>query len=330
MKQFRINGGRNPKRSPNMSEITAENPLHIRIGHSPDPDDAFMFWALANDVITDPRFTFEHVLSDIETLNRWALEGRLEITALSLHAYPYVQDKYTLLPHGASMGDGYGPVLVCRNDYPNPGEEGFPEDPRTGMKVAIPGEMTSAWLELNIWSNQYLGGRWENFVVVPFDEIPQYVLDGKADVGLLIHEGQLTYESMGLSAVTDLGVWWRDETDGLPLPLGVNAVRSDLPADVQEALCDILGRSIAMALENRDEALKYAMKFGRGLDTDLADRFVGMYVNDLTQDYGDRGRAAITEALRRAEENNLYREPLVDLPPVGEVKINWLKSGVTS
>lgn len=290
---------------------------HIRIGHSPDPDDAFMFWALAKDKIDTRGLTFEHVLKDIETLNKWALEGRLEITALSLHAYPYVQDKYLLLPHGASMGDGYGPMLVCRPETP------APADPAT-MSIAIPGTMTSAWLELNLWMLEKHGVKPTNFTVVEFDEIPAYVREGKADFGLLIHEGQLTYEADGLELVVDLGVWWKEET-GLPLPLGVNAVRRDLGAELQNTLSEVLGESIDSGLENREEALAYALQFGRGLDTGLADTFVGMYVNDLTQDYGDRGREAITELLARAEAAGLFAEPLVDLPPVARVAVDWLK-----
>ncbi len=299
-------------------------PIHIRIGHSPDPDDAFMFWALAKDKLPTGGIQFEHVLKDIETLNQWGLEGRLEITALSLHAYPYLQDKYLLLPHGASMGDGYGPMLVCRDDHPNPGEPGFPENPVTESTVAIPGTMTSAWLELNLWAIENSGSRWTNFVVVPFDEIPAYVREGKADFGLLIHEGQLTYKEDGLACVIDLGVWWRDTTDGLPLPLGVNAVRRDLGPELAGRLSELLGASIDLGLEHREEALEYALQFGRGLDTGLADRFVGMYVNDLTRDYGERGRKAISELLRRAEAAGLFREPLVDLPPVDSVAVQWL------
>jgi 1,4-dihydroxy-6-naphthoate synthase len=295
----------------------------IRIGHSPDPDDAFMFWALAKDKLPTGNLRFEHVLKDIETLNKWGLEGRLEITALSLHAYPYVQDKYVLLPHGASMGDGYGPIVVCR-----PGTE-LPSDPAQ-LKVAIPGTMTSAFLELNLWMLEKFGARATDVTVVEFDEIPQYVLDGKADFGLLIHEGQLTYEKDGLELVVDLGVWWAELTGGLPLPLGVNAVRSDLSPELQQQLCDILGRSIDLGLEHREEALEYALQFGRGLDTGLADQFVGMYVNDLTRDYGDRGRQAIAELLARAEEAGLFADPLVGLPPVENVQVRWLEGSKAS
>ncbi len=291
----------------------------IRIGHSPDPDDAFMFWALAKDQLDTRGIDFEHVLRDIETLNRWALEGRLEVTAISLHAYPYLQDRYTLLPHGASMGDGYGPVLVRAA-----GNEIGEVRPREHT-VAIPGTMTSAWLELNLWSHETFGERWASWVEVPFDEIPAYVAAGKADMGLLIHEGQLTYEQDGLACVVDLGVWWAERTGGLPLPLGVNAVRRDLGQELAGTVSDLLGQSIAAALDNREAALEYAPEFGRGLDEGLADRFVGMYVNDLTLSYGERGRKAIAELLRSAEDAGLFTEPLVDLPAVDEVRVDWLE-----
>lgn len=291
----------------------------VRIGHSPDPDDAFMFWALAKDRLDTRGLQFEHVLRDIETLNRWALESRLEVTAISLHAYPYLQDRYTLLPHGASMGDGYGPVLV--RDAARQLDEVQPQV----QTIAIPGRMTSAWLELNLWALEELGHRWVSWVEVPFDEIPEYVLAGKADMGLLIHEGQLTYESDGLACVVDLGVWWAERTDGLPLPLGVNAVRRDLGVERSALVSELLGQSIAQALEHREEALAYALEFGRGLDEQLADRFVGMYVNDLTLSYGQRGRDAIAELLRSAENAGLFAEPLVDLEPVDEVRVDWLE-----
>lgn len=290
----------------------------IRLGHSPDPDDAFMFWALAKDKMPTDGIDYEHVLKDIETLNKWALEGRLEITAISLHAYPYVQDKYTILPHGASMGDGYGPVLVAKD-----GRQ-IADDP-TGLTVAIPGTMTSAWLELNLWGVENFDSRFTNFVEVEFDEIPQYVADGKADLGLLIHEGQLTYKTDGLQCVVDLGVWWHETTDKLPLPLGINTVRRDLGAEMQGKLSDQLGKSIALGLEHREDALEYALTYGRGLDTNLADEFVGMYVNDLTLDYGERGRKAIAELLERAEAAGLYSDPLVDLPAVDRVAVDWLE-----
>jgi 1,4-dihydroxy-6-naphthoate synthase len=301
--------------------MTAVVPTHIRIGHSPDPDDAFMFWALASGRLLDSDFTFEQIHRDIETLNTWALEGRLEVTAISLHAYPYVQEHYTLLPHGASMGDGYGPILVCRPGTTRPTDA-------SRVRVAIPGTLTTAWLTLNLWGIETLGGRFTDFVVVPFDEIGQYVLDGKADVGLLIHEGQLTYQRDGLGLIVDLGVWFGELTGGLPLPLGCNTIRRDLGAEAQQRVSEVLGRSIELALEHRSEALEYALGFGRGLDTSLADRFVGMYVNELTCDYGDRGRAGINELLTRAQDAGLFAQPLVELEPVADVRVDWLAPAV--
>jgi 1,4-dihydroxy-6-naphthoate synthase len=269
--------------------------LLIRLGHSPDPDDAFMFWALAEGAI-DPRgFEFEHVLRDIQTLNEWALEGRLEVTALSLHAYPFVQDRYVLLPHGASMGSGYGPIVVAR--------EPLTRAALSDVEIAVPGRMTTAFLVLKMAIGDF------RFRVVPFDEIIDEVLAGRADAGLLIHEGQLTYEAQGLRKVIDLGEWWLLET-GLPLPLGVNAARRDLGDTVLRSLSDVLAASIRAGLEHRDEAMRYALRFGRGLDGDLADRFVGMYVNELTEDYGDEGRQAVRELLSRAESIGAYDRPV--------------------
>ncbi|HET9322291.1 MAG TPA: MqnA/MqnD/SBP family protein [Gaiellaceae bacterium] len=265
----------------------------IRLGHSPDPDDAFMFWALAKDRIDVRGFEFEHVLKDIQTLNEWALEGRLEVTALSLHAYPFVQDRYVLLPHGASMGFGYGPIVVSRE----------PVD-LNGVEIAVPGKMTTAFLTLRL----YLGGDF-TYREVPFDRILDEVSSGRADAGLLIHEGQLTYESVGLRKEVDLGEWWLRET-GLPLPLGVNAARRDLGDRILEDLSAVLGESIDAGLANRQEAMEYALRFGRGLDEKLADRFVGMYVNDLTRDYGEDGRKAVRELLRRGEEAGAFTAPV--------------------
>jgi 1,4-dihydroxy-6-naphthoate synthase len=255
----------------------------IRLGHSPDPDDAFMFWALAEDRIDAQGFEFEHVLRDIQTLNEWALEGRLEITALSLHAYPFVQERYVLLPHGASMGSGYGPIVVAREPVA-----------LEKVEIAVPGKMTTAFLALRLAIGDFA------YREVPFDRILEEVRSGAADAGLLIHEGQLTYEAEGLTKLLDLGEWWLEET-GLPLPLGVNAARRDLGEDVLPRLSTVLRDSIEAGLQNREEAMRYALRFGRGLDTGLADRFVGMYVNELTRDYGDEGRAAVKELLRRGE-----------------------------
>ncbi len=264
----------------------------IRLGHSPDPDDAFMFYALAADAIPTDGFRFEHILQDIQTLNDWAMEGKLEVTAISVHAYAYLADKYRLLPHGASMGEQYGPIIVAR--------EQMDVAALAGKKIAVPGLMTSAFLEL-----QLAVGRIEDPLIVPFDEILETVAEGKADAGLVIHEGQLTYPSMGLELILDLGVWWHELTGGLPLPLGANAVRRDLGEDVMRRLSTLLHASIKYGLDHRDAALEYAGGFGRGLNDDLTDRFVGMYVNDRTLDYGDDGREAVAELLRRAAEAGL-------------------------
>jgi 1,4-dihydroxy-6-naphthoate synthase len=268
----------------------------IRLGHSPDPDDAFMFWGLASGRV-DPRgFEFEHVLADIQTLNEWALEGRLEVTALSLHAYPYVQGHYALLPHGASMGAGYGPVVVAR--------ERMTREELVPVRISVPGKMTTAFLVLRL----YLGGDFE-YREAPFDRILDQVREGRADAGLLIHEGQLTYAGLGLEKVVDLGEWWLLET-GLPLPLGVNAARRDLGEDALRELSAVLAESIRAGLDNRSEALSYAGQYGRGLAPELTDRFVGMYVNELTCDYGDEGRAAVRELLRRGEAIGAFPEPV--------------------
>ncbi len=264
----------------------------IRLGHSPDPDDAFMFYALAAGAIPTDGFRFEHLLRDIQTLNEWAAAGELEVTAISVHAYAYVADKYRLLPHGASMGERYGPIVVAR-------EPMAPQDLR-GVVIAVPGLMTSAFLEL-----QLAIGRIADPLVVPFDEILETVASGRADAGLVIHEGQLTYPAMGLELVIDLGEWWHELTGGLPLPLGANAVRRDLGEDVMRRLSVLLRESIRFGLDHRQDALEYAGKYGRGLNDDLTDRFVGMYVNDRTLDYGDDGRAAVAELLRRAAEAGL-------------------------
>jgi 1,4-dihydroxy-6-naphthoate synthase len=269
--------------------------MRIRLGHSPDPDDAFMFWALAEGRVDTRGFEFEHVLEDIQTLNEWALEGRLETTAMSLHAYPHVQDRYMLLPHGASMGSGYGPVVVAREE--------LSEDALRETEIAVPGKMTTAFLVLRMAIGDF------SYREVPFDQIPDEVQSGRAEAGLLIHEGQLTYEAQGFKKVIDLGEWWLLET-GLPLPLGVNVARRDLGPELLHDLSEVLRESIQAGLDNRREAMQYALKWGRGLDESLADRFVGMYVNELTCDYGDEGREAVQELLRRAEAIGAYDEPV--------------------
>ena len=267
----------------------------IRLGHSPDPDDAFMFWALAEDRVDTRGFEFVHVLRDIQTLNEWALEGRLEVTAISLHAYPFVQERYALLPHGASMGSGYGPIVVSR--------EPMTKDELRGIEIAIPGKMTTAFLVLRMALGDF------RYRVVPFDQILDAVKSKTCDAGLLIHEGQLTYESEGLKKVVDLGEWWLLET-GLPLPLGANVARRDLGQERLRDLSAVLAESIAAGLANRKEAMQYALQFGRGLDSELGDRFVGMYVNELTLDYGEEGREAVRELLRRGEAIGAFESPV--------------------
>jgi 1,4-dihydroxy-6-naphthoate synthase len=254
-----------------------------------------MFWGLAAGEV-DPRgFEFEHVLRDIQTLNEWALEGRLETTAISLHTYPYVQDRYVLLPHGASMGAGYGPIVVA--------SEPLTDDELRRVEIVVPGRMTTAFLALRLRLGDFT---WRE---LPFDEIMDEVVSGRADAGLLIHEGQLTYAAAGLHKLIDLGEWWLAET-GLPLPLGVNVARRDLGPEVLSELSAVLAESIRAGLDNRERALEYALQFGRGLDGELADRFVGMYVNELTQDYGEEGRRAVQELLRRGEEIGAFDEPV--------------------
>jgi len=255
-----------------------------------------MFWGLAEGHV-DPRgFEFEHVLRDIQTLNEWALGGRLEISAISLHAYTLVQERYVILPHGASMGSGYGPIVVAR--------EPITRDRLGEIEIAVPGKMTTAFLALQL----YLDGPYR-YREVPFDEILDEVKSGRAEAGLLIHEGQLTYASHGLERVVDLGEWWMLET-GLPLPLGINVARRDLGNAVLHELSEVLAESIDAGLGSRPQAIKYAMKFGRGLDPALTDRFVGMYVNRLTQDYGDEGREAVRELLSRAHEAGAIEHPV--------------------
>ena len=267
----------------------------IKLGHSPDPDDAFMFWAIAAGAIDTRGFRFEQVLQDIQTLNEWALDGRLEVTATSLHAYPFVQDRYALLPHGASMGSGYGPVVVSN--------EPLTRDDLKEIEIAVPGRMTTAFLVLRMCLGPF------RYRAVPFDEILDEVKSGAAEAGLLIHEGQLTYQAEGLEKVVDLGEWWLLET-GLPLPLGINVARRDLGDDMLHDLSEVLRASIAAGLESREEALSYALQYGRGLDRRLADRFVGMYVNNLTEDYGDEGREAVGELLRRGEQIGAFEQPV--------------------
>ena len=267
----------------------------IKLGHSPDPDDAFMFWALTDDRVDTRGFEFEHVLKDIQTLNEWALEGKLEVTAISLHSYPHVQDRYILLPHGASMGSGYGPIVVA--------PKALTLEQLRNVEIAVPGKMTTAFLVLRMVLGDF------RYREVPFDEILDEVQSGRAAAGLLIHEGQLTYADSGLEKCIDLGEWWLLET-GLPLPLGANVARRDIGEERLRDLSVVLRDSIQAGLDNRSEAMAYAMRYGRGLDQGLADRFVGMYVNDYTCDYGDEGRLAVNELLSRAERLGAYEHPV--------------------
>jgi 1,4-dihydroxy-6-naphthoate synthase len=268
--------------------------MRIRIGHSADPDDAFMAWGLVSGRVDPQGFVFEFVPEDIQVLNEWALEGRLEVSALSLATYPLVQDVYALLPHGASIGSGYGPIVVAR-------EELSREELRA-VEIAVPGRLTTAFLVLGM----ALGGPFAHRALA-FDRILQEVKSGDAEAGLLIHEGQLTYADEGLMKVLDLGEWWLLET-GLPLPLGVNVARRDVPR--LDELSAVLRDSITAGLAHREEATQYALGFARDLDVKTADRFIEMYVNELTCDYGDEGRQAVSELLRRAEDAGAYEHPV--------------------
>jgi 1,4-dihydroxy-6-naphthoate synthase len=263
----------------------------IRVAHSPDSDDAFMFYALATARIDTGDFEFIHELQPIETLNRRALDGELEVTAVSIHAYAYLADRYALLPHGASMGEGYGPRLVARAP--------LSRAQLKGRRIAVPGTLTSAYLALKLYYPDALTE------VVPFDHIIEHIADGQADVGLLIHEGQLTYQNAGLHVVEDLGHWWARETGGLPLPLGGNVIRKDLGPEIMREVSRLLHESIAYALEHRAAALAHAQSYGRGLDDAQTDEFVGMYVNQRTLDYGHDGRRAVQLFLDRGHQAGL-------------------------
>ncbi len=255
----------------------------ITVGHSPDPDDAFMFYALAHDKLDTGGLRFRHELQDIETLNRRAMRGELEVSAVSIHAYAHLLDKYALLPSGCSMGDRYGPMVVARRP--------LTVEQLKAARIAVPGTLTTAFLALRL----LLPGEFA-YEVLPFDQIIGAVAGGKYDAGLIIHEGQLTFQNQGLSLVVDLGVWWQEKT-GLPLPLGGNVVRRDLGADTVRQISRLLKQSIRYSLEHRDAALAYALQYARDMDKGLADRFVGMYVNDWTLDYGPRGREAVRRLL---------------------------------
>ena len=259
----------------------------ITVAHSPDSDDAFMFYGLATNKLETDGLRFEHTLKDIQSLNEDAKNGVFDVTAISFHAYAYVADKYALLPHGASIGDNYGPIVVSKE----------PRDAADigSMKIAVPGELTSAYLALRIYNKDF------QYVVVPFDEIIDTVQSGVVDAGLLIHEGQLFYNQMGLHKVLDLGEWWHEQT-GLPLPMGGNVIRRDLGEDLMREVSKHLHRSIQYSMENREDALAYAMQFARDMQPELADRFVAMWVNDLTLDYGERGREAVKKLLEEGHK----------------------------
>jgi 1,4-dihydroxy-6-naphthoate synthase len=267
----------------------------IHVAHSPDSDDAFMFYALAAGKIDTEGLTYIHELQDIETLNHRAMRGELEVTAVSIHAYAYLSDRYALLPHGASMGDRYGPRLVARSP--------MTRQEIRGKRIAIPGMLTSAYLAMRMFEPDF------EAVVTPFDQIEDAVIQGKADLGLLIHEGQLTFADQGLHLLQDLGEWWFGET-GLPLPLGGNVVRKDLGADLTQKISRHLHDSIAYGLDHRTAALDHSMQYARGLDRSKADTFVGMYVNDWTLDYGERGRRAVRDFLQRGVQSGLITKPV--------------------
>lgn len=268
----------------------------IQVGHSPDPDDAFMFHALANDKIETGKYRFTHELQDIETLNQRAFNAELELTAVSLHGYAYLTDTYAICSCGASIGDQYGPMVVARDNWTI--------DDLRGKKIAVPGKLTTAFLALKL----LLGDDFE-YEVHAFDEILNLVEQEKVDAGLIIHEGQLTYANQGLKLVVDLGQWWYEDT-GLPLPLGANAIRKDMGQEMMEEVTAILKQSIQYGLEHRDEALDHALKYGRDLNRGSADKFVGMYVNDWTLDFGERGREAVATLLNRGHEAGIIPNPV--------------------
>ena len=304
----------------------------LTLGHSPDPDDAFMFYGLAKELIPTHGFRFEHILQDIQTLNERATRGELDISAISIHAYAYVSEQYALLPSGASMGDGYGPMLVAKQK--------FTKEQIATKRIALPGTMTSAFLALQLWLDDVVtspslppreeragerrhdltphpdplpthASRGEgartgfDYVVVPFDQIFRAVRDGKAEVGLIIHEGQLTYQNEGLVLCEDLGVWWGCKNDGLPLPLGGNVIHKRFDPATRKIISDILTASIQFSLDHRAEAVQHALQYARDMGRDLADKFVGMYVNHWTLDYGDKGRESIRRFLDQAYERGL-------------------------
>jgi 1,4-dihydroxy-6-naphthoate synthase len=268
----------------------------IHVGHSPDPDDAFMFYALAHDKLDTGDLVFRHQLQDIETLNRRALRGELEVSAVSIHAYAFLQDKYVLLPSGCSMGDRYGPMIVARKP--------LTVGDLASVTIAVPGTLTTAFLALRLLVPGEI-----RYEVVPFDQILDAVAEGRFDAGLIIHEGQLTFQNQGLQLIVDLGVWWQERT-GLPLPLGGNVVRRDLGTATIADISRLLKESIRYSLDHRQEALTYALQYARDMERDLADRFVGMYVNDWTLDYGPRGRAAVAKLLDEGHRRGILPQPI--------------------
>jgi 1,4-dihydroxy-6-naphthoate synthase len=289
-------------------------PEVFTLGHSPDPDDAFMFYAIAKNKIDLRGYRFEHRLEDIQTLNERAIRGELHISAISIHAYAYVAEKYALLPCGASMGDGYGPLVIRKRRTPNAehpisNADVDVRDELRRLVIAVPGKMTSAYLALQLYLGDF------KHVVVPFDQIFEALNREEAEAGLIIHEGQLTYEKSGFQKIVDLGEWWKQETE-LPLPLGGNVLRKDIPQEVRRDLCEIMRESIDFGLANRDEAVQHAMPYARDMDQKLASKFIGMYVNDFTRDYGETGRAAIRrflgDARRAGYIDNLAEIEFVD------------------
>src|SRR5438093_4756037 len=295
-----------------MHRSTKKNTELFTLGHSPDPDDAFMFYAMAENKIDLRGYRFDHRLEDIQTLNERARRGELHISAISIHAYAYVADKYALLPCGASMGDGYGPLVVRKHSTLNTERSGSNEDSMddsgareilNGKKIAVPGTMTSAFLALRLFLSEF------EFTVVPFDRIFDAVETGRADAGLIIHEGQLTYAQSGFEKIVDLGEWWKHQS-GLPLPLGGNVVRKDIPPPVRRDLTEIIRESIEYGLTHRDEAVVYSLAYARDMNQQLASKFIGRYVNEFTRDYGATGRAAIRRFLADSHEKKYIGVPI--------------------
>jgi 1,4-dihydroxy-6-naphthoate synthase len=302
--------------------MTRDNTKRFTLGHSPDPDDAFMFYAMAENKIDLRGYRFEHRLEDIQTLNERALRGELHISAISIHGYAHVATKYALLPCGASMGDGYGPIVIRKRTTPNVqpafarvrrGRRSTSNDGAQaesairefleGKKIAVPGTMTSAFLALRLFLGEF------DYIAVPFDQIFDTVRNGRADLGLIIHEGQLTYEKSGFEKIVDLGEWWKEQT-GLPLPLGGNVVRKDIPPAVRRDLSEIIRESIDYGLQHRDEAVRHSLPYARDMDATLAGKFIGMYVNEFTRDYGEVGRDAIRRFLSEAHNKGYINAPV--------------------